>query len=76
MIEKLSEIRWDMCPPECPAHCIEIALKLNEVIEAINAKAILDETTHSDVAKACQKAVRTGSHADLKAYLELRRKFL
>lgn len=53
-----------------------IAEKLNEVIDVVNRRAILDETDHPKVAEFCRKAVRTGSHADLKAYLDMRRKYL
>ena len=53
-----------------------IGEKLNEVIDVVNERAVLEETDHPEVAEACKKAVRTGSHADLKAWLELRRKYL
>ena len=55
---------------------INIWQKLNEVIEVINDRAILDETDHPEVAEACRKAVRTGLHADLKEWLKLRRQYL
>ena len=54
----------------------ELTEKLNEVIDVVNGRAILDETTHPAVAEACKKAVRTGSHSDLVAYLALRRQLL
>ena len=50
--------------------------KLNEVIDTVNERAVLEETDHPEVAEACKKAIRTGSHANLKAWLELRRKYL
>ena len=50
--------------------------KLNEVIDVVNSRASLEETDHPEVAEACKKAVQTGSHADFKAWLELRRKYL
>ena len=52
-----------------------LALKLNEVIDALNSRAVLEETGHPEVAEAAKKAVRTGTHADLKIWLDLRRKY-
>lgn len=55
---------------------IDIVKKLNEVIDLVNNRTILEKTDHPEVAEAAQKAVRTGSHADLKAWLDMRKKYL
>ena len=67
MIEKL---------PGCVTNPSTIVEALNEVIDYINERAVLEETDHPEVAEAAKKAVRTGTHADLKIWLDLRRKYL
>ena len=51
---------------------IDIWQKLNEVIDAVNQIA----EKSPELAEAAKKAAITGSHADLVAYLKLRRKYL
>lgn len=70
MIEKLT---YDSDIKEA---VIDLTEKLNEVIDAVNSRAILEETDHPEVAEAAKKAAQTGSHADLKTWLDLRRKYL
>ena len=70
MIEKM-DLEYTKTPTE-----YGIVEKLNEVIDYLNDRAILDETDHPGVAEAAKKATRTGSHSDLKAYLALRRRYL
>ncbi len=55
-----------------------IVAKLNEVIDVVNATATLihHHEVGDELALAAKKAAVTGSHADLKAYLALRRKYL
>ena len=72
MIEKI-----DFQPTLVSPDMQVIAEKLNEVIDVVNSRAILERTNHpEEVAEVCERAVRTGSHADFKAWLELRRKYL
>ena len=72
MIEKID---FDSADPR--EMQIDIWQKLNEVIDLVNKHEEINHFPEMDeLAEASLKAARTGSHADLKAWLELRRKYL
>lgn len=65
MIEKL-DLNW--AGPRNDVVNDMIVEKINEVIDFLNQE--------DEFEKACKKAAKTGSHEDLKKYLDLRRKYL
>jgi len=54
----------------------ELTEKLNEVIDFINAERDAKKELEDEIGKAGKLAARTGSLADLKKYLALRRRRL
>jgi len=72
MIEKLK------LDPDVEEMQINIWQKLNEVIDATNSittLAVLHHEGLAEVEKASKKAATTGSRADLREYLKLRKKY-